>query len=48
MSEKERYLQKINEEFVKFVRMMEELHLLKYVARDLKNFRDMIKIRKYD
>jgi hypothetical protein len=48
MSEKERYLQKINEEFMKFARMMEELHFLRYVAKDLKNFREMIKIRKYD
>jgi hypothetical protein len=48
MSEKERSLQKINEEFAKFARMMEELHFLKYVAKDLKNFREMIKIRKYD
>ncbi|MDH7478104.1 MAG: hypothetical protein QHH17_06975 [Candidatus Bathyarchaeota archaeon] len=48
MSEKERYLQKINEEFVKFARMMEEMHFLRYVVKDLKNFREMIKIRKYD
>jgi hypothetical protein len=48
MNEKERYLQKINEEFVKFAKMMEELHFLKYVAKDLKNFREMIKLRKYD
>ncbi|MGQ9507183.1 MAG: hypothetical protein ACUVTB_04920 [Candidatus Bathycorpusculaceae bacterium] len=48
MSEKERYLQRINEEFVKFAKMMEELHFLRYVAKDLKNFREMIKLRKYD
>ncbi|MEM3698041.1 MAG: hypothetical protein QXQ94_11210 [Candidatus Bathyarchaeia archaeon] len=48
MNEKERYFQKINEEFVKFARIMEELHFLRYVAKDLKNFREMIKLRKYD
>ncbi|MEM3627623.1 MAG: hypothetical protein QXZ25_06320 [Candidatus Bathyarchaeia archaeon] len=48
MSEKERFVQKIREEFAQFERTMEELHLLKRVAQDLRNFREMIKIKKYD
>jgi len=41
-------VQKIYEEFAKFKRTMEELHLLKSVAEDLKNYRKMIKLKKYD
>jgi len=48
MSENERYVQKIREEFAKFERTMEELHLLKQIAQDLKSFREMIKLKKYD
>jgi hypothetical protein len=48
MSENERLVRKIREEFVKFERTMEELHYLKRVAEDLKNFRRMIKLKKYD
>jgi hypothetical protein len=48
MSENERHLEKIREEFVKFERTMEELYLLKSVSEDLKNFRKMIRLKRYD
>jgi len=48
MDENERFVKKIREEFAKFERTMEELHFLKQVANDLKSFREMIKLKKYD
>jgi len=48
MSENERFVQKIREEFVKFERTMEELHFLRSVAQDLRNFRKMLKLKRYD
>ncbi|MGQ9641082.1 MAG: hypothetical protein ACUVUF_03015 [Candidatus Bathycorpusculaceae bacterium] len=48
MDNTERFLLKIREEFAKFERIMEELYFLKRVAQDLKNFREMLKIKKYD
>jgi len=48
MSENRRPLQKIREEFINFERTMEELRFLKLVAQDLKSFRKMIKLKKYD
>jgi hypothetical protein len=48
MDEDERFVKKIREEFAKFERTMEELHFLKQVAQDLRNFREMIKLKKYD
>ncbi|MEM2118895.1 MAG: hypothetical protein QW840_02095 [Candidatus Bathyarchaeia archaeon] len=41
-------LQKIREEFTKFEKTMEELYLLKRIAADLKSYRRMIKLKKYD
>jgi hypothetical protein len=41
-------LQKIHEEMTKFEKTMEELRLLKHVSQDLKNYRKMIKLKKYD
>jgi hypothetical protein len=41
-------LQKIHEEITKFEKTMEELRLLKNVSQDLKNYRKMIKLKKYD
>jgi hypothetical protein len=38
----------VNEEMTKFEKTMEELHLLKRVSKDLKNYRKMIKLKKYD
>ncbi len=41
-------LEKINEEFINFRKTMEELYMLKRVASDLKSYRRMIKLKKYD
>ena len=38
----------VHEEMTKFEKTMEELHLLKRVSKDLKNYRKMIKLKKYD
>jgi hypothetical protein len=48
MNEGEHFQQKIRDEFAKFERTMEELHFLKQIAQDLKSFREMIKLKKYD
>ncbi len=48
MEENERFAKKIREEFVKFEKTMEELHFLKKVSQDLKSFREMIKLKRYD
>jgi hypothetical protein len=44
----QRVAQKIQEEFAKFERTMEELNLLRLVAQDLRSFKEMIKVKKYD
>ncbi|MFW6117367.1 MAG: hypothetical protein ACOC6G_02130 [Thermoproteota archaeon] len=41
-------LKDIHKEFMKFERTVQELHLLKMIAEDLKNYRKMIKLKKYD
>ena len=41
-------VQKIHEEFTSFRNTMEELYVLKKVAADLRNYRKMIKLKKYD
>jgi hypothetical protein len=48
LSENRKTLQKLREEFLKFERTMEELYLLKLIAEDLKSFRRMIKLKRYD
>lgn len=48
MTENNPHLQKLTEEFTKFQTTMEELSLLKQVAADLKNYRRMIKLKRYD
>jgi hypothetical protein len=48
MGKSENFQQKVRDEFAKFERTMEELHLLKQVAQDLKSFREMIQLKKYD
>jgi hypothetical protein len=48
MDGSERFVKKIREEFARFESTMEELHFLRQVAQDLKNFREMIKLKKYD
>jgi hypothetical protein len=39
---------KVHEEMARFEKTMEELHLLKSVSQDLKNYRKMIRLKKYD
>jgi hypothetical protein len=39
---------KVQEELKKFEKTMEEIHLLKSVSQDLKNYRKMIRLKKYD
>jgi len=48
LNENKRLIKKIHEEFVKFERTVEELHLLRCVAEDLKCFRRMIRLKRYD
>jgi hypothetical protein len=48
LSDKESHLRRVRDEFSKFERTMEELHFLKQVAADLKSFREMIQVKKYD
>ncbi|MGB9959986.1 MAG: hypothetical protein ACPLKQ_05650 [Candidatus Bathyarchaeales archaeon] len=48
MDENRSHLERLYEEFAKFERTMEELRFLKLVAHDLKSFRKMIRLRKYD
>jgi hypothetical protein len=46
---KEKTLQhEVHEEITRFEKTMEELRLLKCVSKDLKNFRKMVKLKKYD
>jgi hypothetical protein len=39
---------KVHEEMAKFEKTMEELHLLKSVSQDLKKYRKMIRLKRYD
>jgi hypothetical protein len=48
MEKKKAIVEKIHEEFVSFSKTMEELHMLKRVASDLRSYRKMIKLKKYD
>lgn len=48
MNEEERDVERIREEFVKFEKTVEELRLLKSVADDLRSFRKMIRLKRYD
>jgi hypothetical protein len=41
-------LKKLNEQFIEFQKTMEELYFLKRVAADLKSYRRMIRLRRYD
>jgi uncharacterized protein (UPF0335 family) len=41
-------VERIHEEFANFRKTMEELYMLKRVASDLKNYRKMIRLKKYD
>lgn len=48
MKEKNVTLEKLHEEFTDFQKTMEELYLLKSVAADLKSYRRMIHLKRYD
>jgi hypothetical protein len=48
MSKRDNSIQKIHEEFAKFEKAMEELTLLRQISQDLKNFKEMIKLKRYD
>ncbi|HII86049.1 TPA: hypothetical protein HA273_05715 [Candidatus Bathyarchaeota archaeon] len=45
---KERSLRRVHEEIAKFEKTMEELRMLKCVSEDLRSYRKMIRIKKYD
>jgi hypothetical protein len=48
MSKEKTFQRKVHEEMAKFEKTMEELRLLKYVSEDLKNYRKMIRLKKFD
>jgi hypothetical protein len=48
MAKQENMNQGINEEISKFKKTKEELHLLRNVSKDLRNYMKMIKLKKYD
>jgi len=48
MSDTRISIQRLREEFARFEKTMEELYLLKRVAADLKNYRKMIRLKRYD
>jgi len=48
MSKEKMLHRKVHEEMAKFEKTMEELHLLKCVSQDLKNYRRMIRLKRYD
>jgi hypothetical protein len=48
MEKKDTAVEKIYEEFAAFGKTMEELYLLKRVAMDLRHYRRMIRLKKYD
>ena len=41
-------LEQFHEEFIDFQKTLEELYLLKKVAADLKSYRKMIHVKRYD
>lgn len=48
MTETQQYVKRVQEEFAKFEKTMEELRTLRSVADELKSFRRMIKLKRYD
>lgn len=46
--DKETYVSKINEGFQKYEKALEEKCFLRNVANDLRTFREMIKVKRYD
>ncbi|MEM3601263.1 MAG: hypothetical protein QW222_08070 [Candidatus Bathyarchaeia archaeon] len=47
MSDK-KSLKRLREELIRFENAMEELHFLKLVTEDLKSFKRMIRLKRYD
>jgi len=48
MTETNQYVKKVQEELLKFEDTMEELRTLRSVADELRSFRRMIKLKRYD
>jgi len=48
MTETQHYVKKVQEEFAKFETTMEELRVLRSVADELRSFRRMIELKRYD
>jgi hypothetical protein len=48
MPKEEKPHRKVHEEITKFKKTMEELNLLRRVSKDLRDYRKMIKVKKYD
>jgi division protein CdvB (Snf7/Vps24/ESCRT-III family) len=48
MTQQETLHHQVNQQMTKFNKTMQELHLLKRVSKDLKKYRKMIKLKKYD
>jgi hypothetical protein len=48
MSKEQAPHRKVHEEMAKFEKTMEELRLLKSVSQDQKNYRKMIRVKRYD
>jgi hypothetical protein len=48
MEGKQKITKELHEELTKFEMTMQELRLMKLVATDLKNYRRMITLKKYD
>lgn len=48
MEQQNNVVQRIHEEFAKFEMRMQDLYLLKQVAADLRNYRKMIELKRYD
>jgi division protein CdvB (Snf7/Vps24/ESCRT-III family) len=48
MTTQETMHHQVNEQMTKFEKTMQELNLLKRVSKDLRNYRKMIKLKKYD
>ncbi|MCX8177490.1 MAG: hypothetical protein N3F10_04240 [Candidatus Bathyarchaeota archaeon] len=46
--DKEKSLERIREEFIELEKTMEEICFLKLVAQDLRSFRRMIRVKRYD
>jgi ABC-type uncharacterized transport system fused permease/ATPase subunit len=48
MTETNQYVKRVQEELTKFEDTMEELQALRSVADELRSFRKMIKLKRYD